>query len=387
MPILNSMTRPFSITKSTAARLALLLALGSSLTGCTSTNPDQGRVLSPDARAEAVPRFTDEFGKVGFRLDWRGFPTMLPGEKLDRLEILGDVVVAQESAGVVTVLETASGVTRWSDQPAGRLTKFVGNVRTPESLLVSSESDVYVYDISSGALKSRQKLDQVVNTRPVKAGEVLVYGCANGQVLGHYLRSGMRIWGSGLRGSVEINPVELPNGRLAMLSTAGDLAVLDGVTGTNEARARIFLGAEAPMAASDRLLFVASSDQSLYVFNHTTGQQLWRQRTDAPLKNAPVFVDGRVYCDMGSMGLTAYEAGTGKLIWNNKEVAGKLVTTRNKRLVIFTGTELVLLNPTNGKIIERAPIPGISMVVADGLIDGSMYTVSPLGVVAKYVGK
>lgn len=361
------------------AGVGLLLALTAA--GCGDTKP---MVTTPQQRADATPPQAEQWAKLGYRLEWRGFPTILPGESIKFLDVLGDVVAVQETAGVVSVLETRSGTTRWSDQPAGRLTKFVGNVRDGERLLVSSESEVYFYDIATGNLKTKQHLAQVVNTRPVKVNEILIYGCGNGQLLGHYTINGFRAWGSGLTGSVEIDPLLLgTTGRVAVGSSTGEFAIVDGQTGLSQGRAKIFAGPGAPLAASDSAVFVASSDQSLYAFTAESAAQAWRKRTDMPLTRKPTFHDGKVYCDLGRMGLTCMDPSNGKEVWHNEKASGEVIAVRNKRLLVWDGSHATTVDPAKGVIVEAVTLDNIAAIRADAMVDGNLYAATRNGIVSK----
>lgn len=363
-----------------AAVLAASLALSA---GACESTPVAEKAKSPQQRAAEVPLQIDEFGKLGYRLDWRGFATMLPGQTVRFFDTLGDVVCVQESAGVVSVLEAKSGVTRWSDQAAGPLTKFVGNVRDGDRLIVSSEAEAYFYDIASGNLKDKQRLAVVASTRPVQVQSILVYGCGNGQLLGHLMLNGFRQWGSTLGGPIESPLLELPRGRIATVSATGDIAVVDGLTGLFQARNRMYGGTATRMDASDGLIFVASLDQSLYAFAIDSCALVWRKRTDAPLHQPPTFHDGRVYCDMGAAGLSCFEAATGKELWTNARLHGEVVAFRNKRLILWDGAVATTIDPAKGVAIDSVPLQNVSMLRPDQFADGHLYAVSPSGVVAK----
>lgn len=375
-------TRP---VRTSTLGLGLAFALALTAGGCATDN-SRPQGMSPLARAEATPPQTDAFNKLGYRLEWRGFPTMLPGERIRTLELLGDIVAVQESAGVVSVLEARSGQTRWSDQVAGRLTKFVGILREESEggrLIVSSESEVYFYDIANGNLKDKQRLAQVVNTKPVRVGDILTYGCANGQLLGHFSLNGFRAWGSVLAGSVETDPVAAGNGRVAICSSAGELVVLDGQAGMSQGRTKMFVGPGAPIGASDTALYVASLDHSLYAFATDGALPIWRKRTDAPLRAKPVYHEGRVYCDMGAAGLTCFDSASGNQIWANPKAKGEIIGIRNKRLLAWDGTTAATLDPAKGTIIDAVTLDNISMLKPDEFIDGHLYAVSPNGIVNK----
>ncbi len=367
------------------------LAIASGLiTGCETT-PASGRnpALSPAQRAEAAPAQTDEFSKLGYRLEWRAFPTMLPGETIERVDLFGDVLAAQESAGVVSVIETRSGQVRWSEQVAGRLTKFVGILRdekTPDRLIVSSETEAYFYDIATGTLRARQKFAQIVSSAPVQVGDILVYGCLNGQVLGHLMLNGFRQWGAGLTGTITASPLELSTGRVAVVSSTGDFAIIDGTTGLSQGRGRMFAGpAEGvEIASNGAVTVVASEDQSLYAFGGDAATPIWRKRTDAPLKFTPTIHDGRVYCDLGADGLSCLDAASGKPIWNNPKVSGTVVALRNSRLLVFNGFTAWTLDPAKGVIIDQVDLKNTSMLKPDAFIDGNLYAVSPSGIITKF---
>ena len=278
---------------------AVLLSLVSVAGGC-ETDGQPAAATSPEARAASVPVHTSEYATLGYRIEWRGFPTMFAGERVRFAEVLGDLVMVQDTAGVVSAIEVRSGERRWSDQPAQRLTKYTGMTRDGNRVIVASESEVFFYDSETGNLLDKQRLERVVNTRPMKIGEVLVFGCSDGQVLGHLTVNGFRLWGSGLDGAINADPVRFGDtDAVALVSSRGEILVTDGRTGNGMGRARIFGGPGAPMAASDSSLFIASVDHSLYAFSRDRALLLWRHRTEEPLRRAPAFYEGRVYCDLG----------------------------------------------------------------------------------------
>ena len=115
MPICSTATpAPHPTGRHALLGCGLAATLALSAGGCSMLTSDEGRgkAMTPQARADATPVQSDGFAKLGYRVEWRGFPTMLPGEHVKTLEILGDVIAVQESAGVVSVLEARSGQTR-----------------------------------------------------------------------------------------------------------------------------------------------------------------------------------------------------------------------------------------------------------------------------------
>ncbi|MBX3402607.1 MAG: PQQ-binding-like beta-propeller repeat protein [Phycisphaeraceae bacterium] len=366
---------------------AVLLSLVSAAGGC-ETDGQPAAAASPEARAASVPVHTSEYATLGYRIEWRGFPTMFAGERVRFAEVLGDLVMVQDTAGVVSAIEVRSGERRWSDQPAQRLTKYTGMTREGNRVIVASESEVFFYDSETGNLLDKQRLERVVNTRPMKIGEVLVFGCSDGQVLGHLTVNGFRLWGSGLDGAITADPVRFGDtDAVALVSSRGEILVTDGRTGNGMGRARIFGGPGAPLAASDSSLFIASVDHSLYAFSRDRAAQLWRHRTEEPLRRAPAFYEGRVYCDLGGPGLTAFDSGSGSILWQNKNVRGEVVAMRKGRLVVWDNatSTATLVDPARGETIESVKLDRIVHLRADQFVDGPLYAVSANGVVAKLV--
>jgi len=363
----------------------LVLACCGALAGCES---DMVESVAPESRAALVPVHTEQYAKLGYRIDWRGFPTMFAGSDLQFFNVSGDVILAQDSAGVLSVLEDRSGERRWSDQPAQSLTKFTGNIRDGNRIICSSESEAYFFDIETGNLLDKQRLERVVNTRPTKVGDILVYGCSDGQVLGHLTLNGFRQWGSGLDGSIDTDPVQFGDDTaVALASSRGEILVIDGISGYSIGRGRVFAGPGAPLGASDSALFIASLDHSLYAVSRNTAATLWRHRTEEPLRSAPVHHEGVVYCDLGTPGLTAFNSATGQIVWQNKAAHGVLTAVRKGRLVFWNASNstATTIDPARGDVIDTVTLDRVKFLRAQPMVDGNLYGATANGVVFKLV--
>jgi len=363
----------------------LLLTLSGALAGCEN---GQSGLSSPEQRAAAVPVHTEQYAKLGYRVDWRGFPTLFTGSRLKFFDVADDVVLAQDSAGVLSVLEDRSGERRWSDQPSQALTKFTGNIRDGNRIICSSEAEVFFFDIETGNLLDKQRLQKVVNTRPAKIGDILVYGCSDGQVLGHLTLNGFRQWGSSLDGSVEVDPVQFGDSTaVALVSSRGEILIIDGISGYSFARGRIFSGPGAELGSSDTSLFIASLDHSLYSIAKDSGSIIWRHRTEEPLRSAPVHHEGVVYCDLGTPGLTAFNSATGKVLWQNKSAHGVLTAIRKGRLVFWNAANstATTIDPVRGDIIDTVVLDKVVFLRAQPFTDGNLYGATANGVVFKLV--
>lgn len=377
-----------------AAPLLAALAFGG-LTAC-----ETGRRLSaPEQRAAAAPIDHDAWSALGYRLEWRGFPTMSARGQVRFFEPLvsegSELIAVQESTSVLSVLEDQSGATRWSDELATPLTRFVGIIHDPDTssgpggrTISSSETEVFYKANDTGTLVNKHGLDRVVNTRPLLAGNVLVYGTTSGEVVGYLKDRGFRLWGNSVRGSIETDPIFV-GALAAVVSQQGDVLFFDPVSGLGTARNAI-AGGIAPgvrLAASDSTAYIASLDQSLYAFDARTGSLLWRKRTGHPLTTSPAYHDGRVYMDIPGQGMTAFDARTGREAWSNPDITGDVIAMRNGRLVAWdrrTRTAATL-DPDRGDTVERVTLDNVQFIRTDRFADGNIYICSSTGVVSKFI--
>ncbi len=380
---------PMNFISRHAPRVVACAALSVAfLSGCATTDPD--KPTPEEFEPQAFRPLTEAFDKLGYRWDWSGFPTPASGERIVFLEAWPDAVATQDSASKVTIIEPASGRVRWSGEVASRFTRFVGLSRDREGktdrMISSSESEAFVLDMQTGNLVSRERFENVVNTPPLLLGPIGVYGTPNGELLAHRYSNSTRAWAYQASGPVEFPPI-LAGHIIAGITQAGIISMIDAYSGSLAARARIYGGAAGTLATDGALIFVASLDQSIYAFDAITAQKVWQHRTSQPLSWSPVCIGARLYCHTADLGLTCFDAGTGRVIWNNENVRGSVIGTRKNDLLVWNGTEMVLLEPDQGATVARAALPNIRKVTFDRFDDGNLYITNRAGVVGRFVPK
>jgi len=362
---------------------ALVGAAGLLGQACSSDGP---LYVTPIQRAEAFKFDRDAYTRLGYRQEWTGFPTLTRGAHVTSMDILGDVVVVQESSNLLSVLEAGNGATRWFEQVANPLTRFVGNTRDGSRILSCSESEAFFFDVDTGTLVDKHSLDKLVNTRPVLVGDTMVFGTAAGEIYAQNKTVGFRVWGNSISGNIRTNPAVLGS-LLAFVSDAGEVIMIDGSTGAGQMRTQIYTGCDVEPVASDSLVFIASLDHSLYAFSPSQPQPVWRQRTDAPLRQKPTYHDGRVYCSLEGTGLVAFDArgenGHPRKLWTAAGVGGTVIGVRGGRLLAWDGENAVLLNPDDGSVVESVKLDNVAQLKSDTFVDGNLYAVSNDGVVLK----
>ncbi len=362
-----------------AVLLGTLLALTPTLGGCAKP-----KVMTADERSSRLPIVHSDWRKMGYRWDWNAFPVILENEKPLRSEPHGEIVVFQETGGTVSGIDDRVGETIWSNKPAGDLTKFTGMDRRDNFVFVSSESELFTLDATTGELVGRQNYEKLVATDFVLLGDQIVTGTAGGEVMGHYLPAGIRIWGHDMPGTFD-EDLALIGGIVGGVTTTGRVICVDPVTKSQTGLNSIFEGPGAALASNDELMFVASLDQSLYAFKGSDARVAWRHLTPSPITEAPVYHEGVLYCSLSDTGLTAFDAQSGKVLWVSEGQFGEVIGLRNGRLMVFDGKSLVAVEPQRGVVLDKIDLSNVYDITTSPFVDGPIYLTSREGVVAKFV--
>jgi outer membrane protein assembly factor BamB len=369
-----------------AATLSLLLGIG----GCGGGMGGTGRPIPIEQRRAALQINNDDYAALGYRLDWRGFPVVTQRQALQFVKAYPDVVLVLEKGSTVTALEANTGAQRWTTQLASPLTKFVGLERQDTRVIACSEAEAYILSVDTGNQIDRQPYASVVDTPPVLAGSMAVFGTGRGELLAHVLNikgvKGVKGWGNMVTGAISRRPVLMGNA-IGAVSESGDVITVDAQSGRLLGKNRIFSSVSGAIAsqpaASESVMYVASLDQSIYAFAQNASL-LWRRRWGVPLRESPTVIGPSVYCAIDGQGLVAMDAETGVVRWTAKGVDGVVVAVRNNRLLVWDGRTMTTVNPEGGDVYDRVTLPGVAVITFDKFEDGNMYAASNEGVVAKF---
>lgn len=348
--------------------------------GSSADRVSKDAIAVPDI--DAVPATPQ--GKLGYRLDWQGFPAV-SGEATF-FELLGDTIAVIDSRNNLTVMETATGRNRWSASVGHRLERIVGVARFNNELIVCTETTCQLFDIKTGQLNARHKLSGLANTPIVVVRDIAIMGCSNGELLGHSLSTGYKAWAYMLSGAITAAPVIMAGYDVGAVSQSGDVIIVDASTGSARGRlTSIFSGLANNPVASDRSLFVASLDQSVYAFSRDTGERTWRVRTESRIRSQPVYDSGRLYLTLDREGLVCLDAATGERLWANANVKGTVFAAHNDALLVRDGDTIFRIRADSGDTIETVVFPGIHEIATEAFADGSVYTIGRKGFVQKFV--
>lgn len=361
---------------------AALGVVAAGVAGCRGGGPPP----SADSRRASFPIPDAEYAKLGYRIDWIGYPDLSSGRhKVDMIEAYDDAVLTLEGGSTVSCLSSSDGSRRWAEQLSSQLERFVGLGREGRRVLVSAEDEVYLLDIDTGTIRDRQRHSRIVSAAPVPYGPTLIYPSGTGELFAHVLTAtvdGVKAWGHGFGESLERRPVMIGNA-VGAVSQHGEVRFLDAASGALVGRARIFKGPATDPVATGLAMYIASADQSIYAFR-PDGGMLWQHRTPVVLRWQPTARERVVYCAVDGVGLLALDAARGTVLWTAEDVLGTVVGTNRGRLVVWDGRQATLLDAARGDVIERATLPRVRLFKPDRFDDGNLYVVSESGVVAKF---
>lgn len=386
-----------------SSRLSLVLALAAgamagALPGCRSAAKDEPAASKPatsssparasaKAPAEGAPPSApapDPLAALGYRLEWKGYAVVGRGKRVQFFQAYPDLIVTQDTGNTLTAIEPQTGRKRWSAGLGGDLIRFVGHTRNDAGDILScGETELMVLSAKSGDLLARQRFAELANTPPLAVGTMLLIGCVNGQLLGHNMVSGYKLWAYQLEGAISSPPV-MTGTDAAAVSGAGEVLIVSPQHGTRVSGTRVFAGIDNTPAADDRSVYIAGKDQSIWSFDRYNGSTRWRIRTAYPLTRQPALHDGRLYISIPHEGLACIEASNGTRIWTAAGIDGDVIGVRAGRLLVWDGRSARALDDVTGDPVAAADLPGQAFVRPDAFIDGNLYLASPSGEILKY---
>ncbi|MCH8270626.1 MAG: PQQ-binding-like beta-propeller repeat protein [Planctomycetes bacterium] len=363
----------------------IALASALILSGCNSLpSASAPPPTSPKAARASISIPDETFSRLGYKRTWTGFAEVGRNTGIRFLETYDDLIIILDNASTVTALEAQTGARRWRNPIGTRLSKFVGIVRFQGRVAVCSETEVFLLDPTTGQTLERQPYAKVVGAAPLQIDSRLVFGTGLGRVFAHSLGSGLTLWENSVQGAIETAGIRV-GGAVAFVSITGNIVFIEPTTNSLLGLGHIYAGSSVPLASSNRLLFIASDDQSLYAFSPAGRLPIWRVRTEAPLADAPVHHAGVVYCTIPGRGMTAFVAETGDELWVAPDVGGTVIGMHAGRPVVWDSAVVTLLNNDDGSVHASVELPGVSRLVMDGFTDGTLYAASDMGLVIRLV--
>lgn len=378
--------------------LSACLCLPSAALGCASTSTAENESSASDANATSEPTAArgavsladpyavdhDAWKTLGYSWGWTSRPPIINGEFIEFADAYDDVIVVQDSGSMVSVINRDTGRVRWNKQVRRTNTRFTGNTRRENSIVVANETELFEFDLQTGNTIDRTSLNTIATTRPTLFENLAIFGTASGRVIAMDTVNNVRAWEYQLDGLIETAPLKIDDFTVAAVSTQGELRILDIETARTMASGRISGDSASDMVTDGFYVYIGSADQSLYAYDALDGARIWRKRSSRPVTVQPVLIDGVLYATTADSGLEAIEGETGEILWTNPDLAGWVVTTADGDLMVWTGSELVRVDAERGDVIARAALSGVSGLRSNSPFDGDIFLISSEGAVAKF---
>lgn len=155
--------------------------------------------------------------------------------------------------------------------------------------------------------------------------------------------------------------IKVNGNTVAVASSDGVVAAFDARTGGELWRSNVGGQIAAGVGSDGRFAAVVTRGNELVVLD--AGRETWRQKLPAQSFTAPLIAGGRVFSLAADRSITAFDAQSGRKLWNQQRPSDSLVLRQagvllavGDTLVAGLSGRLVGINPANGAIRWESPI-------------------------------
>jgi outer membrane protein assembly factor BamB len=273
------------------------------------------------------------------------------------------VLLAAAEEGDLVALDVGKnpGSVRWRFNTEGNIYGPPAfDAETGRIFFGTTDKKLYALDARGLFLWAFETGDNVAS-RPVVAGDTVVFGGENRNVYGLDAGTGRERWTVSTGGPVVSSPA-FEGGVVIIGSDDGAVYGLDPQTGDEKWRYLAKAAVEAPITAAGGVAYVASRSGELTALDARSGKEIWTSSQGKILRTAPAVGDEEVFVVDDDHGLLAFDRRTGKKLWENPD--GSYVGPP-----LVAGDELVVAR--NDGHIERLSFDGERTGGWDGAVAGN----------------
>ena len=150
-------------------------------------------------------------------------------------------------------------------------------------------------------------------------------------------------------------------GRVAVASSDGNVALLDGRSGADVWRVALNTPISAGVGSDGKVLAVVTRGNEVVALQE--GRELWRSRLESQVFTAPFVAGGRIFVLAADRSVSAFDGQTGAKLWSQQRPTEPLVLRQSgvilavgDRLLVGLSGRLAVLNPASGSLLWEAPI-------------------------------
>lgn len=226
------------------------------------------------------------------------------------------VVLAAAQEGDLVALDAGEspGTVRWRFHPEGTIYGPPAfDAKTGRIYFGATDKKLYALDARGLFLWAYQTGDNVAS-RPVVAGDTVVFGGENRNIYGLDAGTGEERWKVHTGGPIVSSPA-YADGVVIIGSDDGAVYGLDPSTGHEKWRYLAKGPVEAPVTAVDGVAYVASRSGELTALEARMGKEIWTSPKGEILRTAPAVGDTEIFVVDDAQGLLAFDRRTGKKRW------------------------------------------------------------------------
>lgn len=181
----------------------------------------------------------------------------------------------------------------------------------------SADKRLYALDGRGMFLWSFETGDNIV-TRPVIAGEVVIFASEDRNIYCVDAATGVERWHRELGGAVVSSPA-LVDGLVIFGSDDGGVYAHDVKSGERKWRYAANEPVEAPIVVANGRVFAGTHGGNLSAIDPASGEPIWSVEAGGELRTEPLIAGDALYIVNGNARLVAYDAASGRRLWSSDE--------------------------------------------------------------------
>jgi len=320
----------------------------------------------------------------GLERMWFNQATLNPSrDRVQHLVADENVVIVQSRSGVVTTFDITNGRKLWAVQPARVDAISFPAVTNDDLVLIVSGMSMYALQKFTGKLAWSFKLPSSPSTSPGVDDERVYVGARDGSVYAFNLKRINKYFNERLlpqfsgqtmdwryKAFKEITTPPISTGRVVNFASRG--GSLYSVTTTDRKLSFQFetdFPISAPMAESERYLFLPSEDFKLYCLNKENGVTRWVYNAGLEIRKQPQVIEQDVFLTPDHGGLHVVDRGSGRRKWFRGRLTEFVAASTSRVYVSDNVGNLVILGREDGKMIAALPLRRFSKRISNGRTD------------------
>lgn len=352
-------------------------------------------IIAPETQPEGkVDPFADfmvhpsQIRQLGMNITWQSAAGLREGESIEHITIGEKHFALLTDKNMLTSYAVDSGLPMWNALVREEGEETSKPVIYQDNTYVVGQSRLWRFDGEKGRAKELV-MDHTVSTAPLMIDKELgVMSSANGRVYWVDLWFGFapsdRTYQ--MRGGIQADPVLIAS-TVLVSDVTGGVAVFNARSGNPIWRKQLFDRITTQPVANRDIIYISCEDQTLYALGRTSGDIIWKNLFEVPLKHNPCLLDNLVFLyvpEDAHQGTRAFDANSGKERWR-LDFDATPILARDKEILFWSPQDKTayLINKESGRILKKVPMPRVDKITKDPFREGVLYLANNEGKLMK----